>query len=162
MVFFEWKDEYELGLPDIDLQHTMIVNMLNELHVAIEAGDPEETAEKTLAKMLLYVEEHFAAEETAMYNLGFSGYEAHAVEHEVFREKAYALNARHRQGQSVASDELIAILVNWLKNHIAKVDQVFGRFVHEQSEQARKSYFSDSAISTQGKDVEAQRPCPDN
>jgi len=150
MVFFEWKDEYELGLPDIDLQHTMIVNMLNELHVAIESGDPEGIVEKILAKMLLYVDEHFATEETTMKGLGFSGYNAHVVEHEVFRGKVNALNERHQLGQSVATDELIIILINWLKIHIAEVDQEFGRFVHEQSEQSRKSYFSDSTAQTHG------------
>ena len=35
MVFFEWKEQYELGLPHIDLQHTMIVNMVNELYMSL-------------------------------------------------------------------------------------------------------------------------------
>ena len=141
MVFFEWKDEYELGLPDIDLQHTMIVNMLNELHAAMESGQQIVTAEKTLDKMLLYVAEHFATEEQAMRDNGFPGLDAHMLEHEIFRGKVQALHERHVQGADVASHELIAILMAWLKNHIAEVDQEFGAFVCQKSEEAKKAFF---------------------
>jgi len=150
MPFFEWKDEYELGLPDIDLQHTMIVNMLNELHASLEDGESDKVAERTLGKMLLYVEEHFNTEECAMRAQGFPGAAAHVVEHEVFRAKVHALHEKHHQESAVASDDLVAILMAWLKNHIAEVDQDFGRFVREQSEQARKKFFSESCPPLQG------------
>jgi hemerythrin-like metal-binding protein len=144
MVFFEWKDEYELGLPDIDLQHTMIVNMLNELHAAIEAGEAGASIERTLDKMLLYVEEHFSTEENAMRDNGYPDIDTHIVEHDVFRGKVLALHERHHQGSGPGSDELVVVLLGWLKNHIAEVDQEFGRFVHEQSELARKTFFNEN------------------
>ena len=143
MIFFEWKDAYELGLPDIDLQHTMIVNMLNELHAARKDGESDKVAERTLGKMLLYVEEHFNTEENAMRAQGFPGIEAHIVEHEVFRAKVHALHEKHYQQSAIVSDDLVTILMTWLKDHIAEVDQDFGRFVRERSEEARKKFFSE-------------------
>jgi len=144
-VFFEWQDAYELGLPDLDLQHTMIVNMLNELHAAMQSGEAESASGKTLEKLLLYVEEHFATEERAMRDNNFPGYEDHVNEHEIFREQVKTLHERHAQGNRIASQELLTILMRWFKDHIAEVDQEFGRHVRDLSDQAKKNFYANIA-----------------
>ena len=140
MVFFEWKEEYELGLPQIDLQHTMIVNMLNELHLFLDTGEEESATEKILAKLLGYVEDHFATEERTMRENKYHDLPSHLAEHEAFREKVNGFHDRHQAGGKIAVCELTVFLKNWLQEHIAQVDKTFGVFVHQLSEDARAAF----------------------
>ena len=141
MVFFKWKDEYELGLPHIDLQHTMIVNMINELFVSLGSEEADFTAKKTLDKMMLYVEEHFASEETAMQENNYPALEDHLKEHNDFRGKVEKMYRNHQAGDKVAGFELIEFLKDWFQSHIVKVDKEFGKYVYQLSEEARKAFF---------------------
>jgi len=141
MVFFEWKDEYELGLPHIDLQHTMIVNMMNELFVTLGSSETEETIRKTLEKMLLYVEEHFASEEAAMLENNYPEFDSHFREHEAYRARVKELHQRHHADEKIAAHELIEFLKDWFQNHIAEVDKRFGNYVYTLSEEARIKFF---------------------
>ncbi len=140
MVFFQWKDEYELGLPHIDLQHTMIVNMMNELFIDLGSRQAPVTIRKTLDKLLLYVEEHFATEEEAMRASGYPDIDAHLLEHEKFRADVERLTERHRQNETIAASEMIEFLKSWLRNHIAEVDKKFGAHACSINEEARKAH----------------------
>ncbi len=141
MVFFQWKEEYELGLPHIDLQHTMIVNMMNELFVDLGSKEAPQTVKRTLGKLLLYVEEHFATEETAMREAAYPDLDAHLVEHEKFRQDVLDLTARHRADEHIAAAEVIEFLKDWLSSHIAEVDRKFGAYVSKRGDEAKEAYF---------------------
>jgi len=140
MVFFEWKEEYEVGLPQIDLQHTMIVNMINELYTSLESEAEEDVTAKILAKLLGYVKDHFAAEEKAMRENDYPFQESHFAEHDAFREKVSRLHGRHQTGEKIAAYELAECLKEWLLDHIAGVDRVFGAYVFQLSEDAREAF----------------------
>lgn len=141
MVFFEWKEQYELGLPHIDLQHTMIVNMVNELYMALETKEEEDTATKVLEKLLGYVEDHFASEEAEMRENNYPDLDEHLAAHEAFRVKVTRLHHRHHTGEKIAGYELSEFLKDWLLEHIAQVDKAFGAFVLQLSEKAKEAYF---------------------
>ena len=141
MIFFLWKEEYELGLPQIDLQHTMIVNMINELYASIDAGEEEEATARIFAKLMRWIEDHFAAEEKAMREHDYPDQKAHLAEHEAFRKRAYQLYDRHRAGETIAAYDLANFLKDWLKKHIARVDKNFGAFVFQLNEEARAAFF---------------------
>ena len=142
MVFFKWKDAYELGLPHIDLQHTMIVNMMNELFISLGSKESEVTIRKTLENLLVYVEEHFATEEEAMKATDYPDMDAHLAEHEKFRKDVEDLSKRHLKDDYIAASEMIEFLKSWLRNHIAEVDKKFGDYACALSEEAKKKYFS--------------------
>ena len=141
MVFFEWKEQYELGLPHIDLQHTMIVNMINELYMSLETGEEESTTGKILEKLLCYVEDHFVSEEAAMQENNYPDQDAHLAAHDAFRVKVTRLHHRHQAGERIAGYELSEFLKDWLLEHIAQIDKAFGVFVFQLSEKAKESFF---------------------
>ena len=141
MVFFEWKEQYELGMPHIDLQHTMIVNMINELYMSLETREEEETTSKILEKLLCYVEDHFASEEAAMRENNYPHQDAHLAAHDAFRVKVTRLHHIPLTGGKIAGYELSEFLKDWLLEHIAQVDKAFGVFVSQLSEKAKESFF---------------------
>ena len=140
MVFFEWKEQYELGLPHIDLQHTMIVNMINELYMSLETREEEDTTSKILEKLLCYVEDHFASEESAMREYNYPDQDAHLAAHNAFRVKVTRLHNRNQAGERIASYDLSEFLKDWLLEHIAQIDKAFGVFVSQLSEKAKEVF----------------------
>ena len=39
MALFDWSDDYELDIAQIDDQHRELVKMINELYASLKAGD---------------------------------------------------------------------------------------------------------------------------
>jgi hemerythrin-like metal-binding protein len=141
MAFLEWNEQYELGLPHIDLQHTMIVNMINELYMSLETREEEDTTDKILEKLLCYVEEHFATEESAMQENNYPDQDTHLAAHEAFKVKVNRLHHRHQAGERIAGHELSEFLKDWLLEHIATMDKAFGTYVFQLSEKAKEEFF---------------------
>ncbi|PLX98099.1 MAG: hemerythrin [Desulfuromonas sp.] len=143
MVYFKWREEYETGLPQIDLQHTMIVNMINELFVALGSSAADVTAGKNLEKLVLYVEEHFAFEEAEMRQYGYPDLEPHLAEHRRLQAEVRAMYESYQSNQRISAFELIEFLKEWFQQHIAEVDGEFGKHFRKLSEEAQKSFFKE-------------------
>lgn len=140
MIFFEWQDEYELGLPQIDLQHTMIVNMINELFSALGSAEADYVTRLTLDKLLDYIEEHFAAEESAMREFAYPQIDEHVALHRLLRQQVEGLHRQHHATGRVSGFELIEFLKNWFEKHIVVTDKAFGAHVARCNEAARKAH----------------------
>lgn len=140
MVYFKWDEEYEIGLPQIDLQHTMIVNMINELFDSLGSSAADVAARKNLDKLRLYVEEHFAAEEAAMREYDYPLLEDHLAEHDRIRVQVNSMFDAHHSTGRISAFDLIEFLKDWFQVHIAEVDGEFGRYFRKKCEEARQSY----------------------
>ena len=58
-----WKNEYSVGVDEIDAQHKNLLDMLNTLLQAIVEKTSKEGMEKVLEEMINYVDFHFKSEE---------------------------------------------------------------------------------------------------
>jgi hemerythrin-like metal-binding protein len=62
MAFFDWKDEYSGGITDIDDQHKVIINLMNELYDAIRFKKEETIIKNVFIELLKYANYHFNLE----------------------------------------------------------------------------------------------------
>ena len=127
--------------PAESVTNPTIATVMNELFVTLGSSETDVTIRKTLEKMLLYVEEHFASEEEAMRENKYPDFASHYSEHEAFRAQVKELYHRHQAGEKVAAHELIEFLKEWFQKHIVEVDKRFGNYVYTLSEEARKKFF---------------------
>jgi hemerythrin-like metal-binding protein len=131
MTLFEWTADLELKIPQIDDQHKELVKLINSLYESIQEGHASETVDITLNRLLQYVEVHFETEELAMQKRYYPDYKNHLSLHEEFRTKVLDLKKEQLQGKEIATFELLNFLADWLRNHIAHQDALFGKFVHD-------------------------------
>lgn len=132
MALVEWNQALTIGIPEIDYQHRNLVSMLNALHTAIEAGEPQEHLGEILEELDLYVVNHFATEERLMERIKYEFLSQHKAEHLRLAETVQGHRNAFSRGEASAED-LMQFLVRWLLNHIAGADSHIGEAFRKQS-----------------------------
>lgn len=87
--FFQWREEWVLGLEEIDRQHRLLVESLNRLTPLYQKLSRNPQGDITARDLLtgrlnlLYgdLEEHFRDEERMMRDAGYPDYRSHAHAH---------------------------------------------------------------------------------
>lgn len=129
MAFFEWKDDYKVGVRVMDQQHKRLVGLLNELHEAMGAGKGSEGARRVLKGLVDYTRTHFRTEEEFMEKHSYPGFLAHKKAHEDLTEQAEDLLAQSEKGKLTVPIEAGKFLKDWLATHILGTDKKLGKYL---------------------------------
>ena len=121
----EWSEELSVGIQEIDEQHKVLVNLLNQLHDAIHQRHGSEAARKILDELADYTRIHFAVEESLMRVLEYPDYEAHKQQHEDLIQQLVDLKEKLDTGGHSISFELLHFLKVWLTKHILESDKEY-------------------------------------
>ncbi|WP_299734286.1 bacteriohemerythrin [uncultured Endozoicomonas sp.] len=125
---FPWSDKFCIGIEEIDAQHRVLVDLLNELHRAIHEHHGSEAAAEILGRLVEYTRIHFAVEEALMRVLDYPDYEEHKKHHGQLIEQVNGLHRRVLDGQHVTF-ELLHFLRVWLSKHILEEDREYVPFM---------------------------------
>src|SRR6056297_634224 len=139
--FIEWSDErYSTQIDRFDEQHKHLFGLLNDLHVAIEAGHSEEVVGDILEELERYTEYHFGDEEEFMQDCGYAMdcadcFYNHREMHEEFADRVSELREKHENGEHITV-EVLQFVRDWLDSHIgaSDVDQSYGEYYQEEIE----------------------------
>jgi hemerythrin-like metal-binding protein len=129
MPLFIWKPSYEVGVPEIDHDHRILVGMINELYEAMKEGRGYELINQTMDRLIDYVARHFETEESFMRVGGYPKQDEHAQEHRRFSDMLREMDLRRREGHSPTTIELMTFLCDWLRDHVTNVDKELGTFI---------------------------------
>ena len=120
----EWRDEYLIGVEELDYEHRDLFNRLNELHEELAHHDEKGEIEDCLGEIYVRVVAHFALEERFMLDNNFKNYAHHKKEHDDFLEVIVDLIEKFRTDPELSyGDELEEQLQHWIINHIITSDQ---------------------------------------
>lgn len=128
-MLFKWSSDYEIGLPEIDAQHRGLVDMINDLYAAKQAGEGGAAVKKVIERLLQYTQEHFEAEEWAMKRARFPGYAEHHRAHVNLTQQVVEMLS---SVDALPTFELLNFLSDWLKTHIGNADREFGEYMRSQ------------------------------
>lgn len=123
----EWKDEYLVGIPPLDLQHKRIFDCF----ITIAEGSTRHdtlNAEFALARLVGLLRDHFALEESMMRTLLYPEVEQHIEEHRQFHADVHALAQRSLRVKQSVPREAIKVAQHWLRDHIMTSDRHYVDF----------------------------------
>lgn len=123
--FVEWSDELSVGIEEIDAQHRVLVDLINEMHEAIHQRQGSKVVQDVLDKLVDYTRIHFAVEESLMRILNYPGYEEHKEQHEELMQHVYDLQEKVATGKTSIGFELMHFLKIWLTKHIMETDKEY-------------------------------------
>lgn len=130
----EWTDNLAVGIDTIDSQHKELFIRINKLVAAIKEHRCKSEIDGTLKFLEDYARVHFSEEEKHMRETGYPGYDEQRADH----TKYLAALAELKEQASLprvhgSSYDLSAttnqVVVDWIVDHIMKVDMKFGQFL---------------------------------
>jgi len=123
-----WKNDFSVGVMEIDNQHKKLFAMINRLiEEQKQLTDPVTIAE-LLTGMTEYAEEHFRTEEFMMAEHGYEMKSEHELQHQAFIQKTGAFINAADVGPNILSNALLDYLGSWLVQHILKEDMKYKEF----------------------------------
>lgn len=122
MAFVEWKDSYSVGLPEIDQQHRILIEIINRLHDVMRTGSAHAKIVRVVDELLEYTNTHFGYEERIMAAAGYRQAPEHARKHRAMVAQVEAFAQRVRASRASTPLHLMEFLKGWLTNHILSTD----------------------------------------
>lgn len=123
----KWIPSLECGIPEIDIQHMNIVNIINMLYISMEEEKETRVLEEIIKELKRYTSYHFTTEEDLFQKFSYSD-PAHIEEHKKFLE--IIIEFEKKEISRETAKELVDFLWNWLYHHILHVDKKYSDFYH--------------------------------
>jgi hemerythrin-like metal-binding protein len=131
MALMAWSEKYSVGVNDIDSQHTVLFDILNDLHTAMMKGQAHSLTGPILRKLIEYTHTHFTSEEEVLETTKYPGLDDHKVKHRELLKQVEEYADRFDRGEITLNLYLLNFLRDWLTNHIMKVDHEYGPWLNE-------------------------------
>lgn len=130
---FHWSDDFNVNIQEVDEQHQVLVDLLNQLHHAILERRGKVASRDILNQLADYTRTHFLLEESLMRVLHYPGLEIHKQQHEDLIQQIHELQRKLDEENATITFELLYFLKNWLIHHINESDKRFGDFFAKSS-----------------------------
>ena len=82
MTLLEWRDEYRIGIDEVDAEHETLIEMINGVCMLIEPGASNADLELALGEVYAVCTAHFASEEREMRARSYPRLVDHRDDHE--------------------------------------------------------------------------------
>ena len=129
---FEWNKDWEIGIPEIDLQHKKLISISNELYDCATKGGAnfKSNMSRILKSFMDYTVYHFTNEEKFQEQYGYAGLAMHKVAHDQFISEVQNQIKKLEHG-ATEKDALVFYdyIANWIITHISKADPIWANFV---------------------------------
>lgn len=133
MKFLQWNESLRVNVKEIDNQHANLINMANNLHESLKAGQGNNILKPLLTSLIEYVKTHFATEEKCMKKYNYPGLEQHKQEHKTFVVEVMNFINKSKKGTPLLAREILIYLGGWYRKHIVENDKKVGKFLEEQN-----------------------------
>lgn len=129
MALMEWNDSLLVGVQEVDRQHRHLVDILNRVHSAMQAGSPQRDMMRVMQDLVSYTKYHFDTEERSMRNADYPELAEHQQKHRAMVARVEAFSAEMMSGKATVTMRLMMFLKDWLARHILETDRRFGEYV---------------------------------
>jgi len=120
--YFIWKEEYGVGVPELDDQHRYLFRLGNSIQ---DSADSE--VEAYAHKLYIYTKKHFVAEESHMSEISFPLVVEHMKLHNaLLRDLNTILHGVVSKGEDF--EKLKLFFLNWLVEHILYHDKQYFKY----------------------------------
>jgi hemerythrin len=130
MALFTWSNEYSVNIKEIDEQHKVLIDLINELHDKMKVGKAKEVLGDILEKLIDYTVYHFNHEEKLFTSNGYPDSSIHKTVHIGLVQQVKDIKKNFEGGNVVLSMDVMNFLKGWLGNHILGTDKKYSSFLN--------------------------------
>jgi len=137
--FITWGPGLETGIPNIDEQHRVLVDMCNEAHELLQVEATPESLKRIVRDLMSYALYHFEAEEELAITCGYQASQpeqntVHRLQHRAFANAVAEMQLESARGNSISVPELFEFLRSWLVQHIQGTDMQLAQYIAQQED----------------------------
>ena len=132
----QWKEEYEVGVAEIDEQHQKLIDIANRVYELMRnelALDKYDQIVEILQELKEYTVYHFHFEEGLMQKARYKKRFSHKILHQEFLAQVEAVDlSAVDEEQDAYLVRIMDFIANWLIEHIVGEDKKVGQSVRAQ------------------------------
>ena len=132
MSLIEWKDEFNLGIEEVDSEHRTLVALINALHETMSAGAGPADVVQGITEIYTLVATHFEREEAFMRETRYMAFAEHKEDHEVLLDDLREIIEQIRTEGHYAESRLSADLQYWFSEHFRTHDARLHQHAHSE------------------------------
>ncbi|MCE5284500.1 MAG: bacteriohemerythrin [Pelosinus sp.] len=125
-----WKEEYSVGITEIDEQHKQLFDIVNRTQELMDNEfivDKYDKIVEIIDELKAYTHYHFKAEEDYMLKIGYKKFFSQKVAHTDFLEKVDSIDLTQIDlNQNKYLQDILQFVCDWLVGHILKQDKLIG------------------------------------
>ena len=129
MTMIKWRDAYNTGVEQFDMEHHKLVELIDLMFFAIRDNSDKVATERVCQDLLSYTAYHFDNEEQAMKAVKYPDLENHIAEHTRLKNEATKFQTTISNNFPAGRNEFYRFLREWLVHHIQECDKKYGPFI---------------------------------
>ncbi len=126
MALIEWRDDFSIGVPEVDHEHRELIELINEAHAALAQTPSNTSAAGFLGEIHARIAAHFALEEKLMGEAGYDHLGRHKAAHEILLDDIREFMDACETGQPPGEPLDVAVfgvrLADWFGEHFRTED----------------------------------------
>jgi len=129
MQLLEWKDEFSLGIPEIDFEHRELIQLINEMLVKIYESERTESTSDYLGEIYARIASHFALEEKIMRERNYDQLADHKADHDKLLNEIRDIMEHYNNDTEIDTDKFVDELNHWFTDHFSTKDARLHRYL---------------------------------
>lgn len=130
MPIVTWCEEYSVNVKEIDIQHQKMLQLVNNLHSAVEARIGKNDLKDLLVELVEFTRMHFSTEEKYMKKYDYPELVKHHKEHKMLLQHLDDLVKAVSKGNYPTFYSDYDVSTDWALIHISEHDKGLGAFLN--------------------------------
>lgn len=131
MNLVEWRDEFKIGIEDVDFEHKELIDLINQSFNDASQKDSNMAVMYFLGEIYSKISAHFALEEMHMKKLNYDQYDGHKQDHEQLLDDILNIMDEYGDTANINKEEFSKRLNEWFINHFKTKDARLHHFLHK-------------------------------
>jgi hemerythrin len=130
MTLIEWRDEFKIGIDEVDFEHQELIELINASYNEAKNDGTNLAVLDSLGEIFEKISAHFALEEKEMRQLKYDQYEDHKEDHEQLLDSIRDIMDEYEENTILDEEDFGVRLKDWFVNHFSTKDARLHKFLH--------------------------------
>ena len=122
MSLINWKEEFSVGVAEVDHEHQELIESINNMHRSVQEGVTRKQVIEGLGDIYAQIAAHFALEEKFMRDSRYPAYGAHKTDHETLLDDLRDIMDEVEDDGDFDERRLSIDLERWFSDHFRTHD----------------------------------------
>jgi hemerythrin-like metal-binding protein len=133
MSSLQWRDEFSVGIAEVDHEHRELIELINALQKDVQARSGQQKIVRALGEIYAQIASHFALEEKMMRETRYASFAEHKEDHEILLDDLRDIMDTVEDDGVLDEIQLNDDLDRWFSDHFRTHDAKLHRsgYTHE-------------------------------